>query len=109
MADEPSTIKDDAVKDYTAKFEGLKKLWCEQNDHILSIRRDLIGAARCFAHRIGSDSELAVVIKAPRPDCSIGCQRVTCDSSSGNGHDGTYFRGGRNGIRSHSHFLLRQR
>jgi hypothetical protein len=36
--------KDDAIKDYAAKFEGLKKVWCEQNDHILSIRRDLIGA-----------------------------------------------------------------
>jgi len=36
--------KEDSVKEYKAKFDGLKKQWCEQNDHIISMRRDIIGA-----------------------------------------------------------------
>lgn len=36
--------KEEGVKEYRAKFEGMKKQWCEQNDHIVGMRRDLIGA-----------------------------------------------------------------
>jgi hypothetical protein len=36
--------KETAIPQYKKDYEGLKKTWCEQNDHIVSIRRDLIGA-----------------------------------------------------------------